>query len=208
MNAGLSNLATLKLHLLPGTMQSDTRFDSVLTDIGRGVAAAMDKFCNRKFARAADDTFEFPTARDFVILPRYPVQSVASVQLRYSVAEGWQTFAEAVINRDDSAGIVYFGYHLGSRWTQGRITFTGGFWFEDKEPADGGYPTTQPNSSTALPADLRLAWLLQCAHVWDSKDRLGVGLTEKPKEQSALITLELAPQVKQMLSGFIRYAIS
>src|ERR1043166_4835874 len=47
MIAGLTNLDTLKKHLLATTLQPETRCYEVITDIGLGVAAQFENFRNR-----------------------------------------------------------------------------------------------------------------------------------------------------------------
>ena len=69
---------------------------------------------------------------------------------------------------------------------------------------------TLPSGATALPDDLKLAWLLQCEHLWKLRDAQGVSLAEKAGT-SPLLTLagaNLAPEVKAILDGYVRYSLS
>jgi hypothetical protein len=94
-----------------------------------------------------------------------------------------------------------------------KMTFTGGFFWETLEPEDAGYPSKAPMTpdgtpADPLPQDLRLAWLLQCRHVWASADKLGQGMVTKPNVMSELATMELIPSVKQTLRNYQRMQMS
>lgn len=211
MNCGLANLDTLKKHLLANSMAGETRFDDVITDIGKGVATAFEKYCNRKFGREADATFICSADRDSVYLDRYPVEEISAVHFKTDQTTGWEEQTDFIVNQDDSIGFVFWGAPLAYHWSQIRFTFTGGFWFETLEPEDDGYPSTMPAAATILPADLKLAWLLQCRQVWTTLDKLGTGiLTEGSQSQfvtGTLATLDLSPQVKQMINSRRRFQL-
>src|SRR6185503_741 len=91
MNLGLGNLDELKRHLLSESMRAQTDYDAKITAIGRGVAGQFDKYCNRSFERAVDAKAEFNSDRDHYYLPRYPIESITSVEQRTTLAEGWVT---------------------------------------------------------------------------------------------------------------------
>lgn len=212
MNAGLSNLATLKAHLLAAPVRNDgtlgSAFDSVLLDIGKGVSAQMEKFCQRKFLRVVNQLEVFPADRSEFVMMLAPVEIVWFAALKLSEADGFITqTADFIHVVDYNAGIVFTdpARDAGPSYAQVRFTYTGGYWWEQLEPGDGGYPSTQPSGSAALPDDLKLAWLIQCQHIWDSVDRLGQGIADKPKAYSAINSLDLAPQVREMLRGYVRY---
>jgi len=108
-------------------------------------------------------------------------------------------------NRDDTIGLIQFDGQMGHWSVRLRVTYTGGYWFETLEPDDVGYPTEQPEGSTALPADVKLAWFMQASHVWGTMDQLGVSIApEENKTASTLAALDLVPAVKQILNGHIR----
>ena len=203
MNAGLSNLATLKRHLLPGTMLTDTQFDATITQLGLGVAGALEKYCNRKFQRTAGDTCTFTGDRDHFYLPRSPVEAVSAVALKTSEAGGFVAQTGAIQNSDGTNGWIYFGAYLGDRYSLVRVTYTGGFWWDTTEDDTG----VMPAGATAIAADLQTAWLLLCEAVWAGRDKLGTGLIEKP-DAAAGAEMELTLQVKQMLSGFRRMQLT
>jgi hypothetical protein len=209
MNAGLGNLDSLKKHLLSSRMTAEKRFDQVIQDIGLGVAAEFEKACNRKFARLVDDTYIVSADRVHVYLPRYPFESITSVEFKSDEVTGWMIQpAPYIVTKNLESGLVFLGAAVGPYWAHMRFTYIGGFWFENLEPDDAAYPSQAPAGATVLPDDLRLAWLLQCRNVWDSADKLGAGLIDKPKVQSALAELELSPRVKQTLTHHVRYAMT
>jgi hypothetical protein len=208
MNAGLSNLATLKAHLLAPAIRTQTALDTVIADLGLGVAAQFERFCNRKFYRAVGATMTFPAGADNVIVDRYPVESIAKVEVKENATDGFIEDANAVENWRAESGWVSFGSPLSTDLAIGRITFTGGYWWETKEPADQGYSTTPPTGAASLPDDLKLAWLMQCRHVWAAMDKLGVSVGAKPDAESKLGDVKLTPQVVEILNAYRRFAIA
>lgn len=209
MNAGLGSLTYLKTQLLAEALREGTAYDAALTAIGQGVAAQFEKHCNRYFARTVSDTFTTSADRPHLYLPRLPVESIASVALKSDPTTGFVTQASsAIINSNLESGFVYFGGELGAYWEQIRLTYTGGYWFDQTEDASDSLPA----GATALPESLRLAWILQCKKVWEVSDPLG-GHIVPSKENLQLVGLslaglELVPQAKDILHGFIRYALT
>jgi hypothetical protein len=220
MNCGLGNLDSLRRHLLPATMQADVSFDPVITDIGKGVARLMDRHCNRAFSYKEGAMRIFGGDRDHYYLDHFPVVIISQVQLRYFRADNWADISGQPLSENDETGLLHFGYTLGIPPIQVQVTWTGGYWFETAEPSDPTYPSTIPlaiqeaqaNNPGALPSDayllpddLRLAWLLQSREVWNKIDKTGMGLVDKPDQQTLTGALDLSPQVKGMLQPYIRY---
>ncbi len=72
---------------------------------------------------------------------------------------------------------------------------------------------TLPTGATALPADLSLAWLNQCEHVWKTHDKLGISLSPDSASAPQLLGLSLAgmtlvPDVEQTLRRYMRYVLT
>ena len=206
MNAGLSNLDRLKAHLLPaGSMQGETRFDQVITDIGQGVAETFENECNRQFDRVEGYEVIFQADRASFVLPRYPVEVLTEVALDMADGNGFVVQAPTFIQSISLAsGIVYMQERpdSGPYYAEVRFTFTGGYWWEKLEPDDDGYPSTQPAGSAALPRDLLLAWFNQCRAEWAAYDKLGTGLVDKPGAQTLIGDLEFSPAVKRTLGNY------
>ncbi len=218
MNAGLTNLDTLKKHLLAKSIQASTDFDSVITAIGLGVAGRFDRFCNRNFAYLANATQIFTGNRPHYYLARYPLVSVALVEMRYFITDAWTDITGQPISWNPESGLIHFGYTLGREPLQVRVTWTGGYWYEQKEPADVGYPSTAPapvlaldageQPKYALPPEVQLAFLLQCQEIWNKRDKLGSGIAQKPDAQVALASMGMIPDVCQALHPHIRYQLT
>ncbi len=208
MNCGLGNLDSLKKHLLAKSMSSDVSFDTLIKDIGLGVAADFEEYCTRKFLRVEGATYVCTADRDHCYLDRYPFEMLTKTELKSDINVGWELQDGLVLNTNPLTGLIYWGAGISFAWAQMRFTFTGGFWFETAEPDDAAYPSVMPDGATALPNDLRLAWLLQCRQVWDLADKLGSGLIDAPKVQSALMELELVPQVKNILNSHRRMSLT
>jgi hypothetical protein len=213
MNAGFSNLDTLKHQLLGGQLKSETQFDVLLKGIGLGMARMIESACNRRFQRTVGQVDILRADQVHFLLSRYPVESVASIDTKVTEADGWtaQTVNEFVQTIDLAAGIIYLpeGADVGLYHGQVRITYTGGYWWQTLEPKEAGYvqdeATGAPAGAALIPDDLRAAWLLQCQEVWNKRDKLGLGIADKPDEQGKLSELRLVPLVKEMLKEYIRF---
>lgn len=220
MNAGLCNLTTLKQLLLPGTLGTgDTRFDLALQVLGNGVRGAFEQFCNRRLAYLESDTVDFLGNRPHYYLPRFPISSVSKIEMRYFQTDDWSEITGQPISISYENGMIAFGYTLGREPLRVRATWTGGYWFETKEPGEDGYPSTKPTITdpvalrngavvASLPDELLAAFLWQCETVWQSRDKLGLSLIDKPDQQSTLGKVELNPMARMVLNQYIRYQLS
>lgn len=209
MNAGLSNLKTLKDHLLAEVLREGTDYDATLLAIGTGVANQFEKFCNRKWVWTEGDLVAFTAARTHFVVPRFPVHEVTKIEIMAAYDMGWnEQTMDLVKNVHAESGIVRFGSTLGDEDEQVRLTYSGGYWWNINEDAID----SMPDGATALPADLLLAWFLQCRKVWEVSDVLGGGIA-KGGSNVALVGLSLAgldivPQVKEILRGHIRFQMT
>jgi len=133
MDLGLGNLTQLKAHLLAEALRSGTTYDTTLAALGKGVAARFEGHCHRKFGRVVADTHECSAARDHVVLPRYPVESVSAISLRETLATGWVdqgTVSDLVENISEAAGLVTLSSPLSALSSARlRVTYTGGYWY-------------------------------------------------------------------------------
>lgn len=212
MDLGLGNLSGLKRHLLAESLRNSTAFDETIKAIGKGVAAQFDKFCNRKLARAVGDTFVFYADRSEVVLPRYPIEAVTAIAQKDSEADGFValdlTTVESVAH---DKGMVRFGARLGTYMSQVRLTYTGGYFIETEEENATGWPSTVPEGATALPEDIRLAWLQQCARVWEIRDKLGSSVAKAGGDATfvaqTLGELKVIEQAREILNAYRRFAL-
>lgn len=209
MNLGLGNLTELKTQLLAEALRAGTRYDAAITAIGKGVAAQIENYCNRKFGRVENDTYIVSADRTHIYLPRYPFESISQVEFKSDEVAGWvvQT-GNTIVTQNVESGLVFLGAALGPYWSHLRFTYTGGYWFDETEENND----TLPSGATQVPADLKLAWILHCKTVWQAIDKLGVDITKTGSSNNAvsgsLAALELSPAVTGMLGKFIRYAIT
>lgn len=213
MNAGLSNLTSLKAAVFPAALRAQTQWDAALTALGRGVADSLEGFCNRLFAYTAGDTFICEGNKLSICVPRFPIVTVTALEMRQSPAGAWVslgTVDQAAVNLIEDAGIVQLGSIAGTYFERLRVTYTGGYFYETLEPTEGGYPTAVPSGSTAVPPDLLHAWHLQCQAEIEASGLLrAVSAEPKPKVGNARMVSEfrgLTDRVVEMLQGFIRYA--
>ena len=205
MNAGLSNLSTLKNFLLAQSLVAATNYDTAkIIPIGLGIAGLMNTWSGRNFGYDGNVTEVFSGDRPHWYLSYFPVLSVTSVSMRYFITDSWTNITGEPIQWNQTTGLLSFGYTLGRFPLQIQVVYAGGYTYEQLEPADEGYPTEQPSGTTPLPADVQLAWLLQCAEVWNKIDKLGAGIARKPDEMTLTGSLELSPGVKQLLQPYKR----
>lgn len=203
MNAGLCSLTTLKEHLLPSPMRARTDWDTALTTLGLGVAAMMERHCARSFQRAVNAVFKASANNLTFSLDRFPVESVASVVLNAANNGGDTTITSDIERTDLAAGLIFFDSTPGTQHDQIAITFTGGYWWDTTEDESG----TQPSGSTALPADLLMAFILQMKSVTEAANLFSTAAVTsgKDKPATASLSLDLIPAVKQVLDAYRRF---
>lgn len=203
MNAGLTNLTTLKSWLLPQSMRAQSTWDEVLVMIGRGVLAAMENYCGRRFGRVEQAVEKFQAGVEWVWLSRCPVEVVHQVEMRAAGAGEWQVMDEVVEQVNESSGWLKFVGQLGGENDMVRVVYTGGYWIDETEDGSG----VKPEGAVAAPADLVWAWGLQCEHVWSRRDKLGAGLAQGAGKSADLGEMELVPLVKTALEPYRRLAM-
>jgi hypothetical protein len=204
MNIGLGNLTELKGQLLAASLRTDTNFDAVIKGIGAGVAGQIEKFCNRRLQRVEGEQDVFSGDRRHWYLSRFPAESVSLCEKQDSVQDGWVTLPDLIQAQQLDQGYVMFISVQGYYWSRLRITYTGGYWFDTTDDGTG----TRPGPAAALPAELKLAWYLQCQNVWKRWEKLGAGITERPELSGAVGQLGLAAAVKELLRPFVRMQIT
>jgi len=210
VNAGLGNLTELKAFILPASLRAATDYDAQLLQIGLGVAGALASICNREWGYQAGVT-EFPANRSFILATRYPINSTIAPTIERcdSWAAGapvWVAVANAVYNVAYDGGIVYLAGIQGNFLSRVRMTSTGGYWWLGLDAQ-----VTLPTGAAAIPDDLKLAWLLQCQALWLVRDNLGVTVAGAGSVSFVTLSLpgyELVPQVREIINGYVRFAIS
>ncbi len=204
MNAGLSNLITLKRNLLGEKLSTSNQFDREITLLGLGVAAMFDRVCNRRLVYASPQVDLCEGNRDSWIVNAYPVVSFTSVEMRDEASQSYETQAGQPLAWDPETGIVRFGGVFGSRFSTLRLTYVGGYWFDDTETEEG----TLPTGAARLPSDLQMAFIDQAAAIWRNRDRTGTGILQKAKDDAPTGTAPvLLPHVAEVLRNYTRFAM-
>jgi hypothetical protein len=206
MNAGLSSLEALKDILLPtAALRASTDYDEALVQLGKGVAAQMQKHCNRKWQRVEDDVHEFSADCISQTVPRYPVEDIAAIDIKRSGETAWEDILDDYLaNFFAASGVIEFTGILGTHRDKVRVTYTGGYWWDDGEEAE---PQTLPEGATAVPDDLLHAWHLQCQAEAEHTGLVKARIVRAEDEESnkSMRSLDLLPQVKNILLGYIRH---
>lgn len=207
MNAGFSNLKTLKRELLLAADAAKTDNDASVLALGLGVASLFDSACNRFFKREEEAIDQFSADRDYWTARRYPIETVSTVEVRTSYTGGYNVQAGQPFNVNEESGQVYFGSYLGLYQDSVRITYTGGYWWNTSETT----PETMPEGAWALPEDLRAAWVMQCRWFWERRsitDRAKAGLTDAIAADGFAGTEdELLLSVRQVLANYRRLSL-
>jgi hypothetical protein len=206
MNAGLSNLATLKAHLLAPALAASTDYDARIATVGQAVLGLFEQHTGRIFAYAAGEAVILSGRWSIFILERLPIQTITTIEARESEGDDWVTQTEGLDYFSAKSGVVKLSAQLTAGTGQIRVTYTGGFWWEQLEPTDFAYPSTMPTGATPLPPALQAAWLLQCEHTWRQLDKLGTAITEAPPAQ-ALPPINLIPAVERQLAAWRVYSL-
>jgi hypothetical protein len=205
MLCGLTNLATLRSHLLPATNLGDPTWDNRLALVGQMVAGAFAGFLNRELLYSAAQQHVFSGSRYVACLARLPIIAVASVELRILGDASWQTLENEPAHFGADNGLVHFTGVLGGTQDLVRVTYSGGYSVESLEPDEEGYPSNLPSGSAWLPDVFKSAFLQQCKAVWEAQNNLGDGLAQKA---AAPLAVDLLPHVKTALQPHVRYSIT
>jgi len=200
---GLGTLGQLKRFVLSAGIVAETTYDEALTFIGKGVAGQIDRYCNRTFKRGASITEDFRGGTDFLPLARYPVESIATIGLKSVGETSFTTQATVIDTVALDTGCLLLTGAIGSERDQLRVTYTGGYWYDSSDDGTG----SQPSGSTLLPLDIQMAWLLECQHVWQSRDDLGIQHVQQGGNallNTRLGILEFSPASKMTLEPYRR----
>lgn len=204
MNAGLSSLTSLKAQILAASLRARTDWDTQLFALGLGVAGAIEGSLGRRLARLPGDTHTVPGNQDVISLPRYPLEAVSAVAYRERVTDDWSDATSSLFTWNAASGLVYLEGQLTTATGQIRVTYTGGYWWDDTENNSGSLPA----GATALPAALLTAWHTQVEAMWRAKDKLGLKIKEEAETGSpAQNTIELLPSVLTAIAPFRRLAL-
>jgi hypothetical protein len=204
----LGTLGQLKRRLINAGEVADTTYDETITAIGRGMAALFDTYCNRTLKRGVSITEDFRGNTDLLLLARYPVESVASIGLQEVGESTFTTQTDIVDTVGLNSGVLQLVSQLGTKNSRIRVTYSGGYWYDNTDDGTGSLPS----GATLLPYDLQDAWFLACQHVWTSLDIKGVAHTSAKVPgyefiNTRLSLLDLPPLIKTVLNQYRRLTI-
>jgi hypothetical protein len=223
MNTGFSNLTLLKAQLLAPNLLARTDWDAKISAIGLGVVGSFEKYCNRDFAWTVGAQDIDQGDRDHWYARRAPVAQFTKVELRYFRSDAWTDISGQPLASDEKKGLIHFGYTLGTRPIQFRVTYDGGFWWPILDPGEPGYPDVAPAEIAAnaaglnpnvflLPASLLFAWQMQVRKVWEAMDKLGTQIVHTGSNAhnpaDVLAGLDLVPEVERILRQYVRYQLT
>lgn len=159
MNAGFGKLDFLKRRLLLASDAATDAHDEAVLSIGLTVAGYIEGQTDRVFSRLAGATIEAPAVSRYIVVPRYPIESVAGLAVRRGAEDAWEEVGWAY-NMVRDAGIVSW-IPQSDEMAVVRVTYTGGYWWA----ADDG--DVMPGTAAKLPDALMLAWVQGCKYLWD-----------------------------------------
>ena len=202
MNAGLGSLTLLKSRLLPAQAVTQTDQDAAITSIGLGVARWFEQLCDRRFDRVEGDIYLTRADRTYVVVPRYPLETVTGLDWLLIDADAWMPSGLPYFLFPHS-GLIDFAEALGTRDMQLRVTYTGGYWFDQTEDGTGVLPT----GAYLLPGDLQYAWLEQSAFLFERRNKLGL---EKITHNGTftIAPADLLPHVSRILAPYRRQSLT
>lgn len=159
----LAQLNTLKTRL--GIAAEVTDNDALLTAFLQLTSARFELECQRRFAYAAEATFEFRADELALRVDRFPVQSVARFHRKTSEATGWEEITDVEYLLSPARAVIELSATLGSLREVGQVTYAGGYVLPGTTPETG---------QTPLPVELELSCVEQGAYLFENRNRLGL----------------------------------
>lgn len=174
--------------------------DAMITGFAEWMSAMAESRCSRRFARTEGDAYEFSAERTEIVVPRYPIEQVISLQLRENARAAWRSQSAAFEVVNESGIVSMVGGALGTRLQRARVVYTGGYVLPG---------TTAEDGQTALPDDLENAVIEQTAYWYGARHALrlpstGAALAAAREKPSGLVLL---PQVEETLSRYVRVLV-
>jgi len=115
----LTQLATVKTRLRINGFDLDD--DALITGLIRHASGRFALECNRTFDRGVDVTFEFRADQIDILPDRYPLESVASFDLKSNETDGWIAQPNIVYLFSPERCVVELATTLGNSRQKGRI---------------------------------------------------------------------------------------
>jgi len=158
----LARLSLLKERL--GIAAYETRYDKLLNYFITMTSDRFERECRRFFKRVENFGEEFPADETELLVSRYPIETIYSLQIKRSEENGWESLNDIdYIVRQQC--VVSLSRPPGSYLEQLKLTYTGGYILPG-EPCQSG--------QTPLPQDLETACVEQAAYLFQNRERLGL----------------------------------
>jgi hypothetical protein len=177
---------------------ADTTDDSALTRLMEGLQARFDSHLDRKLLRMAGEIEILSGGVTQLLLARFPVETVASVHVSFEQAWDASTLvaaADYTLNQPRGRLSLRSGY----AWPDGeqniRVIYTGGFVAAGATPGSG---------QTAMPEDLRRAFLMQASFEWRNRTTLGKTNISAQGISVAISPAKFLPEVTDCLEALRR----
>jgi hypothetical protein len=180
---------------------ADAADDAALTQFMAALDGRFDSFLHRSLARGAGVIEYFDGGGRMLLLDRFPVESVASVNV--SAVSDWSdaTLLDAADYRlNKLRGRIVYGARQSPRdesepWPSGvqniRVVYTGGFVSAGEIPAAG---------QAAMPQEIRGAYFMQAGFEWRNRTHLGQASVSAQGASVALAPARLLPEVQDILN--------
>lgn len=183
---------------------TDTENDQLINRIIVNIESIFNSFTNRKLLlNSTDETYYFTgDDRQKVILPRYPVVSVASVKESYDYDFDNET---ALTANTDYRVMTATGsiYRIATEWCNYedgvQVIYKGGFTAAGQTPGEG---------ETSMPADLREMAIEQVSFIYKRKH--DIGLSAQSFDGGSInkfAPMDLLPLVKSILDKYRRLGL-
>ncbi len=142
----------------------ETEYDKLLEYFIGFTSYRFEKECNRFFKRQENFSEEFSAEQTELIVSRYPIEFVSSIEVKRNEQIGWEPVNDVTYIIRHKC-VVSLLRPIGSSKEQIKLTYTGGYVLPD-EPA--------LNGQTPLPPDLEDACIEQTAYFFKNRERLGL----------------------------------
>jgi hypothetical protein len=178
---------------------TDTTDDAVLTRHMEGLQGRFEAYLGRTLLRGTDVEEILDGGMTWLLLTRFPVESVKTVHVDAAGAWGAETLIAADGYRIHKARgrVVYaggvYGWPSGSRNV--RVVYTGGY------VAAGSTPST---GQEAMPEGLRGAFGMQLGFEWRNRRNLGAQNVGAQGQSVTLAPAKFLPAVTDALESFKR----
>lgn len=199
MNSGFGSTTFLKTLVLPPQLRGRADWDEALALMGRGVVAAFQAITNRVFARLASAAYIRDAAVRTISVPRYPIETVASISLKLATEAAFTVQTEVVANTDLESGLIHLTQILGGHRDQVKAIYTGGWWWNTAEDESDA----QPSGSNLVPDDVISAWAMQVQH---QIEVTGLMKAQSAQAKPETAEIKLLPAVMDILKPHIRMA--